>query len=124
MFGSFELYGQDRRPTAAIFDESWQSSPCAICLDDICGGDIYRRLPECGHCFHSKCIDLWFKSHSTCPLCRTQVPQIISLNENYYQWSDLISNVLVLVQDFLQKMCNPLNDELTSMLCGNVRCVS
>ncbi|KAI3444859.1 hypothetical protein Pfo_001524, partial [Paulownia fortunei] len=104
---------------AAIFDGNLQTSQyCAICLNDICGGDSYRKLPECGHCFHSKCIDVWFQSHSTCPLCRVQVPQIISLNENHYEWDAFLSNILLLLQDFLQKMCNPLNDELTSMLCG------
>ncbi|KAL0339156.1 UNVERIFIED_CONTAM: RING-H2 finger protein ATL60 [Sesamum angustifolium] len=46
---------------------------CAICLSDVRGGDRYRKLPECGHCFHALCIDAWFKSHSTCPLCRTQM---------------------------------------------------
>ncbi|KAI3449014.1 hypothetical protein Pfo_005679, partial [Paulownia fortunei] len=109
---------------AAVFDQDSHNSPyCAICLNDIRGGDSYRKLPDCGHCFHARCIDAWFKSHSTCPLCRIQVPQIISLNENR-QWGASISNIVLLLQSFLEKMCNPLNDELTSMLCDNVRCIS
>ncbi|KAI3449013.1 hypothetical protein Pfo_005678 [Paulownia fortunei] len=119
------FYGPDRLPAAAVFDLGSQSSPyCAICLNDIRGGDSYRKLPECGHCFHAQCIDAWFQSHSTCPLCRIQVPQIISLNESHCQWGALISNIVLLLQSFLEKMCNPLNDELTSMLCDNIRCIS
>ncbi|KAL8500555.1 hypothetical protein ACS0TY_020219 [Phlomoides rotata] len=114
--------GQDRLPAAAIFDENTQSPPyCAICLNDIRGGDSYRKLAECSHSFHSDCIDVWLRSHPTCPLCRNQVPQIISLEENHYNWNDFLSNVFLLLQDFVHRsLCNPLNDELTTMLCGNM----
>ncbi|PIN06811.1 Anaphase-promoting complex (APC), subunit 11 [Handroanthus impetiginosus] len=72
-----KFHGQDRSPAVAVFDQNSETSPyCAICLSDIRGGDSYRKLPECGHCFHAQCIDYWFRSRSTCPLCRTQVPQI------------------------------------------------
>ncbi|KAK1580811.1 hypothetical protein Q3G72_000345 [Acer saccharum] len=46
---------------------------CAVCLDEITEGDKFRRLPECKHCFHVECIDVWFQSRSTCPLCRNDV---------------------------------------------------
>lgn len=114
--------GRGRLPAAAIFVENSQSPPpyCAICLTDICGGDSYRKLVECRHSFHCECIDIWLRSHPTCPICRHQVPQIISLNQNHYIWNDFLSNIILLLQDFLHKMSNPLNDELTSMLCGNI----
>ncbi|KAJ7533737.1 hypothetical protein O6H91_13G061800 [Diphasiastrum complanatum] len=32
-----------------------------------------RLLPKCNHRFHTGCIDMWFHTHSTCPLCRTCV---------------------------------------------------
>ncbi|KAI3764538.1 hypothetical protein L2E82_14549 [Cichorium intybus] len=47
---------------------------CAVCLHDVDGGQRYRRLPECRHCFHVNCIDTWLQSRSTCPLCRNQIP--------------------------------------------------
>ncbi|KAL2251265.1 UNVERIFIED_CONTAM: RING-H2 finger protein ATL60 [Sesamum indicum] len=121
------LHGCDRLPAAEVFDPNSRSPPpyCAICLSDVCGGDGYRKLPECGHCFHAQCIDAWFKSHSTCPLCRAQVPQMISLKgDHHYQWVDLISDVVLLFRSFVERMCNPLNDELASMFCDNVRRVS
>lgn len=47
---------------------------CAVCLYDVAEGERYRKLPQCHHCFHVDCIDPWFETKSTCPLCRTQVP--------------------------------------------------
>ncbi|URD75557.1 Zinc finger, C3HC4 type (RING finger) [Musa troglodytarum] len=46
---------------------------CAVCLNELEEGEKMRALPRCGHCFHMECIDMWFHSHSTCPLCRTAV---------------------------------------------------
>lgn len=116
-----KFYGEARLPAAAVFDENSQSPPCcAICLNDICGGDSYRKLAGCNHIFHCECIDVWLRSQPTCPLCRNKVPQIISLNQNHYDWNYFLSNIILLLQDFLHKISNPLNDELTSMLCGNI----
>lgn len=46
---------------------------CAVCLSDFEDGETGRRLPECEHVLHADCIDTWFESHSSCPLCRAPV---------------------------------------------------
>ncbi|CAN6469584.1 unnamed protein product [Victoria cruziana] len=46
---------------------------CAICLSAFEEKEMGRLLPECNHEFHVDCIDMWFQSHSTCPICRTLV---------------------------------------------------
>jgi len=46
---------------------------CAVCLSEIVEGEKARLLPKCNHGFHVDCIDMWFHSHSTCPLCRNPV---------------------------------------------------
>ncbi|KAF8006754.1 hypothetical protein BT93_K0919 [Corymbia citriodora subsp. variegata] len=46
---------------------------CAVCLSDFEDGETGRRLPKCEHVFHADCIDTWFESHSSCPLCRAPV---------------------------------------------------
>ncbi|CAM0906767.1 unnamed protein product [Alopecurus aequalis] len=43
---------------------------CAVCITELAAGDTARVLPRCGHGFHVDCVDMWLKSHSTCPLCR------------------------------------------------------
>lgn len=46
---------------------------CAVCLSELAAGEKFRLLPKCNHGFHIECIDMWFQSHSTCPLCRNPV---------------------------------------------------
>ncbi|KAL2251264.1 UNVERIFIED_CONTAM: RING-H2 finger protein ATL22 [Sesamum indicum] len=120
------LHGCDRLPAAEVFQQNSPTPPpyCAICLSDVRGGDRYRKLPECGHCFHAQCIDAWFKVHSTCPLCRTRMIWVNHEDDRHYRWGDLISDVVALFRSFVEKLCNPLNDELASMLCDNVGCIS
>jgi len=54
---------------------SKESLDCAVCLNEF-GKDenlLLRLLPACNHAFHVDCIDVWFQSHSTCPLCRSSL---------------------------------------------------
>lgn len=46
---------------------------CAVCLSELVQGEKARILTKCNHGFHVDCIDMWFQSHSTCPLCRKWV---------------------------------------------------
>ncbi|GLJ38571.1 hypothetical protein SUGI_0786390 [Cryptomeria japonica] len=46
---------------------------CAVCLCEFQEKEKARQLPSCKHSFHLDCIDMWFYSHSTCPLCRARV---------------------------------------------------
>ncbi|XP_021294192.1 RING-H2 finger protein ATL3-like [Herrania umbratica] len=49
---------------------------CAVCLSELVEGEKARLLPKCNHGFHVDCIDMWFQSHSTCPLCRNPVAAV------------------------------------------------
>lgn len=51
---------------------------CAVCLSELVTGEKARLLPKCNHGFHVECIDMWFQSHSTCPLCRNLVATVLS----------------------------------------------
>ena len=53
---------------------------CVICLDNLTSDDSIAL--ECRHQFHKKCIELWMKKNSICPLCRNKL-QIDNLNKNY-----------------------------------------
>ncbi|KAI9195037.1 hypothetical protein LWI28_011060 [Acer negundo] len=55
---------------------------CAVCLSEFEEGESGRVLPKCNHSFHLDCIDMWFHSHSTCPLCRSPVEPCPAETEN------------------------------------------
>ena len=47
---------------------------CNICLEQFKENE-YKRIVECGHNFHKRCIDKWINKYNnfTCPLCRTDL---------------------------------------------------
>ncbi|KAF8047855.1 hypothetical protein N665_2799s0003 [Sinapis alba] len=51
---------------------------CSVCLSEFEEEDQCRLLPKCGHAFHVDCIDTWFRSTSTCPLCRAPVQPLFT----------------------------------------------
>ncbi|XP_021731661.1 RING-H2 finger protein ATL65-like [Chenopodium quinoa] len=60
-------------PTKLGFIEVNGFNDCAVCLLDFEEGECIRTLPLCCHAFHVDCIDMWLRSHATCPLCRAGV---------------------------------------------------
>ncbi|KAI3459255.1 hypothetical protein Pfo_015918 [Paulownia fortunei] len=54
---------------------------CAVCLSEFEENEVGRLLPKCNHSFHIECINMWFHSHSTCPLCRSPVEPVENRNE-------------------------------------------
>ncbi|KAH0980751.1 hypothetical protein GBA52_007928 [Prunus armeniaca] len=54
---------------------------CVVCLQEVMKGQRCRKLPICNHCFHVHCIDTWFQSHSTCPLCRTNQASFVHTHQ-------------------------------------------
>ncbi|CAI9779747.1 unnamed protein product [Fraxinus pennsylvanica] len=55
---------------------------CAVCLSEFEENETGRFLPKCSHSFHVECIDMWFRSHSTCPLCRSPVEPVAEPEKN------------------------------------------
>ncbi|MBA0844354.1 hypothetical protein Goarm_001454 [Gossypium armourianum] len=46
---------------------------CSVCLDDLKTGNEAKEMP-CKHKFHGECILPWLELHSSCPVCRYQMP--------------------------------------------------
>ncbi|KAJ7548156.1 hypothetical protein O6H91_07G000400 [Diphasiastrum complanatum] len=64
----------DALPTFVYTKQSMEESmECSVCISEFQENETGRLLPKCNHCFHTACIDMWFHSHSTCPLCRASV---------------------------------------------------
>ncbi|KAG8093748.1 hypothetical protein GUJ93_ZPchr0012g20097 [Zizania palustris] len=59
--------------SAAAAGGKAEALECAVCLSEVADGEKVRMLPKCDHGFHVECIDMWFRSHETCPLCRAPV---------------------------------------------------
>ncbi|XP_068664152.1 E3 ubiquitin-protein ligase SIRP1-like isoform X2 [Aristolochia californica] len=54
---------------------------CSICLEDFEIGSEAKEMP-CKHKFHSGCILPWLELHSSCPVCRFQMPTDALKDEN------------------------------------------
>ncbi|WOL14727.1 E3 ubiquitin-protein ligase [Canna indica] len=50
-----------------------ENTSCSICLEDFEIGAEAREMP-CKHKFHANCILPWLELHSSCPVCRFQMP--------------------------------------------------
>lgn len=50
-----------------------ESFSCPVCLDDLDTGAEAKEMP-CKHQFHANCIVPWLELHSSCPVCRFQLP--------------------------------------------------
>jgi len=62
--------------TIPVYNAEGDVGECSVCQEHITRGDDFRRLPcseTVNHCFHSKCIDQWLASNSTCPNCRAKL---------------------------------------------------
>ncbi|WVZ86847.1 hypothetical protein U9M48_033569 [Paspalum notatum var. saurae] len=47
---------------------------CRVCLERLEATDEVRRLGNCAHAFHTRCIDRWIDlGEVTCPLCRSHL---------------------------------------------------
>ncbi|XP_058110320.1 RING-H2 finger protein ATL66-like [Magnolia sinica] len=52
---------------------SASEAQCSICLSSFQEEEKVKVLPECNHAFHPECVDMWLKTHSSCPLCRASL---------------------------------------------------
>jgi hypothetical protein len=44
---------------------------CAICQEPM--DTNLRKINSCSHLFHRSCIETWFQSGVTCPICRIDI---------------------------------------------------
>lgn len=55
--------------------------PCSICFEEVCGNENVSKCMTCKKYFHYKCITVWLRRSSTCPLCRGIWDSIPSSND-------------------------------------------
>ncbi|KAK8935912.1 RING-H2 finger protein ATL45 [Platanthera zijinensis] len=60
--------------SAAIYGGGSEQE-CSVCLAELEEGEKVKVIPVCGHIFHPACIDRWFATSCSCPLCRrSEIP--------------------------------------------------
>ena len=56
---------------------------CSICREDINrDNNIKRTINHCNHEFHQKCLDKWFETKKTCPICRYELTDTPTVGVN------------------------------------------
>ena len=45
---------------------------CQICYEPMHAHD-HCRLENCGHCFHTTCMEQWVQDYSTCTICNEPI---------------------------------------------------
>lgn len=80
-----------------------EGETCSVCMINMSESNS-RRL-DCGHTFHSRCLERWKIRSSTCPLCRTPFDQPmykvkISIEPNNIEHETITSNIQSLVDFF------------------------
>lgn len=48
--------------------------------------EVLRKLPLCGHVFHTRCVDSWLEKQVTCPVCRIVLTAKRSLHRPVPAW--------------------------------------
>lgn len=68
---TLEIY--EAEPNRMMEEGKANEIQCSICHCDFENGQIIRRMNSCNHIFHHQCIDQWFTTHQSCPLCRANM---------------------------------------------------
>lgn len=68
----------DAMPTIKITQRHLRSdSHCPVCKERFEMGSEARQMP-CNHIYHSDCIVPWLVQHNSCPVCRQELPPLVS----------------------------------------------
>jgi hypothetical protein len=59
--------------TTLVHEPPESENICSICQDSYDTQSECRILNACQHRFHRSCIDTWFQTHITCPVCRHDI---------------------------------------------------
>ncbi|KAF5767026.1 putative transcription factor C2H2 family [Helianthus annuus] len=67
---------------------------CIVCLSGVGSGEKFAMLEKVRTWVSCGCIDMWFYSHSTCPICRNTVAVVENLLETQEESTDFPTNIL------------------------------
>ena len=71
----------DARGAGRRDDDDDDKKQCKICFEEFAPAELLRTLP-CTHIFHQACIDHWLATNAICPICRIEIKDVLSENDN------------------------------------------
>lgn len=77
LYISQESNNQGTEGTEGAEGADGEEDSCSICREPFENSSIIRKINSCGHKFHLSCIDTWFQTQHTCPMCRVSVRIVI-----------------------------------------------
>jgi hypothetical protein len=81
---------------------------CSVCLEKFAEDESLRLLSKYNHIFHSECIDVWFLSHSTYPLCRVSLkPTFEEISTGVPEIGEVSRSILVAQELFHSRPSPP-----------------
>lgn len=105
-----------------------QVMECSVCLTTLVEDATIRVLPNCKHVFHVDCVDTWFSSNTTCPVCRTVVaePTMLHSDDDQLQQQQPTTSAPILVEDVGVSVTSRDADrsELENVGCSGLRIAS
>lgn len=69
-----EIEEKHCKPVQTATFKKLEPPTCAICVEQIQMGFKGMFVP-CGHIYHPDCLNPWFKTHNSCPICRHELPK-------------------------------------------------
>ena len=64
---------------------------CSICYVPFEPVDRVVVLPKCEHLFHVDCIHSWFKTRSSCPICRLDMRELLKNTDTKFELLDFLN---------------------------------
>ncbi|KAK8487032.1 hypothetical protein V6N12_020251 [Hibiscus sabdariffa] len=61
-----------RRKYSSALGAQLEAEPCCVCQEEYKAGEDVGKL-ECGHDFHTDCINQWLMHKNLCPICKTEI---------------------------------------------------
>lgn len=80
-----------------------EGEQCAVCMINMTNGT--DRTLDCGHTFHTGCLERWKIRSATCPICRTPFDQPmykvkITIEPSNFEYETITSNIQSIVDFF------------------------
>lgn len=87
--------GQGRSSEQDLNNSNDSGVSCSICYIPFTGDNKVVSLPKCEHLYHAECIMSWFKTRTTCPICRLDVRELLRPADGKFDLFDKLNHSML-----------------------------